>query len=144
MQGNCFQKDSLNFVIAKVKPPLSITCRYPRVKSRLKSLLCPGLEESINAEPLAGLCSQNPFPQDCFVPAPGLTVPIAKGGAAWTARTAITTPSLCGMEQLLKSDTSRSQSGFTESHSRKHQFSFFQLSLQTLGNPSNSTSACHF
>lgn len=48
------------------------------------------------------------------------------------------------MQQLLKSDASRYQSGFTESQSRKYQFSFFQLSLQTLWNLSNSTSACRF
>lgn len=124
---------------AQVKPPLSITSRYPRVKLKLKSPLCFSLDKDIKAEALAGLCSHIPFPQDCVVPAPRITVTITKGGALRVtpvpAGTAITPPLLCGTEQLLKSDASRSQSGFTESHSRKYHFYSFSCLYKLYGIP---------
>lgn len=143
--------ESLNFVTTQVKPPYSITCRQPTIKSELKSLLCSGSEESINSEAIASLVF--PFYPGLFCSsswAHSLHGPTtAKGGDAvshtcprrdnsYTTHAPLGCSSFSGVMQVdprvdLQTDTSR-----------KYQFSFFQLSLQTLWNPSNSTSDYHF
>lgn len=131
-QENCFQKDSCDR-----KSKASTQYYLQVIKSQIKT-------EIPSEFWFRGMCkrrssSRAVLPEPCLL----RTVLLQLRGS-WSAvshtcpskdskYTALALPD----ERLLRSDASRSQSRF----SRKYQFSFFQLSLQTLWNPSNSTSA---